>query len=274
MVASAQIYPTNAQVFNFAVGDTFVYQVAYDPQLQNRTFEMMVVIARQDSGNSTKYTLQHSFNYNSLNSYLTCDTVLQIINQDTSIVSCYNAYYSMADGCFCVQGGITGPYYGSTSWGDSTLYFGGMCTNGGGGFYQVNAIKGLGVVYIDSYCDGGGEPAQEAQYCNLVYYHLTNGVIGGVANYYILGLPDLASGEVLIQLVPNPAYTQFEIKIEPALSEEADFKLFDALGNVLLNHKLNSNSTLIQRQNISSGIYFWQVDIGGKTVKIGNVFFE
>ncbi len=140
--AISQVLPTNAQVFNFAVGDTFVYQMAENVDL----FEMMVVLARQDGGDSTIYTLQHYFNYDSTHNYLNHNVVHQIITQDTSIFSTSsfsNSFYPVANYCGCLQylGIGNGSNVNPNSWGDSTIELVGTCVHGGGGSYDVFFCK-------------------------------------------------------------------------------------------------------------------------------------
>jgi hypothetical protein len=70
-----------------------------------------------------------------------------------------------------------------------------------------------------------------------------------------------------IQVYPNPATTELHIKF--ASQETADYILYDNIGRIMLQGKLQGNST-INVQPLSSGIYFLKISDTVMKVIIAN----
>lgn len=75
-------------------------------------------------------------------------------------------------------------------------------------------------------------------------------------------------------LVPNPSNSFVKLTIINPNSKNYIFKLYDAFGNIKqLIHFDSSKSLTIDKQDLPSGIYFFQIISQVQTVKIGKLIF-
>jgi Secretion system C-terminal sorting domain len=74
-----------------------------------------------------------------------------------------------------------------------------------------------------------------------------------------------------ISVYPNPASTQIVISYES--KHDGYFKLYDAMGRIILETTLskNINKTQVQLQNIASGIYHYEVEFGNEEKSRGKL---
>ena len=67
----------------------------------------------------------------------------------------------------------------------------------------------------------------------------------------------------LIQIYPNPVVDEFQLKVEPKI-ENANIRLIDATGKVVLNAKRSSGESKINAINLQAGIYVLEIESNGK----------
>lgn len=67
-----------------------------------------------------------------------------------------------------------------------------------------------------------------------------------------------------IRIYPNPLRTEAKLEFEEYTpGEDIDFYMFDFMGREVCSNKVSSNPFVINRQNLSDGIYIWKVVRGG-----------
>ena len=72
------------------------------------------------------------------------------------------------------------------------------------------------------------------------------------------------------QLYPNPTQHQFTIMS----SEATSFELFNTMGKKVKSEKISSNQTIIKRNGLANGLYFYMLKNKNKKVGSGKVIFE
>jgi hypothetical protein len=133
-------------------------------------------------------------------------------------------------------------------------------------------IEGLGGGYYNNpYTVVGSD------YYELVYYNKGGTTWGTPLNMNCTtntSISKVANEENNISVHPNPASNYTTITIQNFLpSEDWSFKLYDVTGKVLCSKKVQNNSFLIEKNHLSSGIYFYQIDNKAKSYT-GKVIFE
>jgi len=134
-----------------------------------------------------------------------------------------------------------------------------------GCFFSKNYLKGLGGPYFD--CGDFGLENQERK---LVYYKkgdVTWGtplIITGISDYKI---------DRGISVFPNPAQDFINIKIRD-YNSPVFFELFDINGRVILTNKIVSGETKINLQELTSGIYFYQLSDWDGVLKTDKVVIK
>ncbi len=79
------------------------------------------------------------------------------------------------------------------------------------------------------------------------------------------GIEDILKNELLFY--PNPAKDELNLVIGSELKEEIDIKIVNSIGNIVRSEKFNNqNEFRLDVSNLSSGIYFLQVNVGEETV--------
>lgn len=79
---------------------------------------------------------------------------------------------------------------------------------------------------------------------------------------------------VLITISPNPSTTSFTIQLSTPPPTQTYFQLYDALGKEVKREEIISETTTMPRNNLPSGIYFWQLQQGNKILDRGKVVME
>lgn len=70
-----------------------------------------------------------------------------------------------------------------------------------------------------------------------------------------------AQEENYISVHPNPASNYTTINIQNFLpNENWSFKLYDATGKIVRARIVQNNSFILEKANLSSGIYFYQIE--------------
>jgi hypothetical protein len=95
-----------------------------------------------------------------------------------------------------------------------------------------------------------------------------------VATGVISGIEATRYDRRVLSLFPNPCTTTFTIQLATSPSAETYFQLYDALGRQVKREEINSTTTTIHRNNLPSGIYFWQLTERNKILERGKVVME
>jgi hypothetical protein len=104
----------------------------------------------------------------------------------------------------------------------------------------------------------------------LIYYHKANGAIWGTPSYYT-GISDVSGGNN-ITIYPNPAGDEFTIHTDQY--QGLHFELFDMLSEKVMTLDLSESETQVSRNNLQSGIYFWQITDRNNKIKTGKLILE
>lgn len=147
-----------------------------------------------------------------------------------------------------------------------------------GGFDTDRWIEGIG-----SYWGPLGTWIVYPQYC---YGHYLCSAQDGIASIFqrdndifSVQCSQFSSLEKVVDLkvlnvFPNPCNTIFTIQLTTPPGAETYFQLYDALGRQVKREELNSITTTIHRNNLPSGIYFWQLTERNKILERGKVVME
>mgnify|MGYP001194429558 CR=1 FL=1 len=82
-----------------------------------------------------------------------------------------------------------------------------------------------------------------------------------------IDIDQIAASAIDFQIFPNPSSGEVNLAIEGQLGQEADIRLFDALGKNLLSKKLEVGDAPVHQLDLSgfvSGVYFIQMHIPGE----------
>ena len=79
---------------------------------------------------------------------------------------------------------------------------------------------------------------------------------------------DINADHVTIQLYPNPFKSFTAIKVEGALNGTLELNVFDMTGRRIAGKTTDNNTFSIERGQIQSGVYFYEISQNGK--KLGN----
>lgn len=89
---------------------------------------------------------------------------------------------------------------------------------------------------------------------------------------HITGIRNLLT--TTLSVIPNPITTSFTLQLSSTPSTQTYFNLYDALGRPVKQEEINTETTTLQRNNLPSGIYFWQLQQGNKVLQRGKVVME
>lgn len=90
----------------------------------------------------------------------------------------------------------------------------------------------------------------------------------------ISSVDELKFGYSSVCLSPNPSTTSFTIQLPSPPTSQTYFQLYDALGRAVKREEIVSETTTMPRNNLPSGIYFWQLQQGNKILDSGKVVME
>jgi hypothetical protein len=90
-------------------------------------------------------------------------------------------------------------------------------------------------------------------------------------NFVGEGIQQNVSNAIQIIITPNPFVDAFELNIIEPL-DNVEFAIYDIYSRLLYITKQNRTQTIkVQRNNLSSGIYFYQLKSNGKIIKTGKI---
>jgi len=79
----------------------------------------------------------------------------------------------------------------------------------------------------------------------------------------------------VVNIYPNPSKTSISIDIiDSSQIQNAELKLYDALGTVVMNKTLTNKLTTLSTRNFPSGIYLYKVLDNDKTIQSGKLIFQ
>ena len=141
-------------------------------------------------------------------------------------------------------------------------------------YYQFNFnYYGTDEIYADSIGIVYKEQVNQLPLQNreqLIYYHKANGKLWGEP-YIVSGIANDLK-EDSISVYPNPVDNNFVI--HSSQYQGLRFKLFDALSKQVMTLNLSASETEVSRNNLSGGIYFWQITSDGTAIKTGKLIMD
>lgn len=77
------------------------------------------------------------------------------------------------------------------------------------------------------------------------------------------------------KLYPNPTSTTATLEFDNSKKENCRLTLYNTIGQTLLFiNDITSNKTVIERHNLTNGLYFFRLDTGAKTIASGKLIIE
>lgn len=263
--------PTVREIYDFAVGDTFEYYTNNGYELH----DLYVIQQRIDYGDSIIYTVK-----NVDQSPLPVGTTITIRTLTWFIWNPDSVFYYNLDICDTCLDSLT--YSFSTNDTVYTVYehYTIQVYDDGidewvpqGHRERISYQKGLGVIDDRDDYQGVWQMDNIGVYeKTLIYYHKMNGSTMGTY-YLISGLEDNIA-VINAGIFPNPATSDFQLKLSETPPKGTVFKLYDALGRKTKEQSINEISNNIIRGNLSNGIYFWQLESESGVISKGKLVFE
>lgn len=277
-VFSQTITPsTIREIYNFDVGDTFEYEIntqsindQYGCNLQG--WEMRIILSKEEYPDLITYTFLRnstdSYNCHQYgNSGSSRDTSQLTVTQLDSTIFWYHTYHAFGYDS-------NGNYYLDTVYIDSSmnnLKINAHSEGGWGGGEDTAYADGVGLIQAflgseDFEIQQGGE--------SLIYYHKANGQSWGtLVDFAVTGVRNI-DDELSMHIFPNPASSSFQVQLSESPSPPTYLQLYDALGRQVREERITETSSTIQRNTLSNGIYFWQLESNGQTLSRGKIVFE
>ena len=105
--------------------------------------------------------------------------------------------------------------------------------------------------------------------CVDLFTNVTGGDVS-TYNYTLISVDN--SLDVGVSIYPNPFSDKLYIKLE-GVSDGLDYvvKMYDARGRLVIEKDINSNITIIDRKDISSGDYYLNISKGNQVIYFDNI---
>jgi hypothetical protein len=126
----------------------------------------------------------------------------------------------------------------------------------GNAFHQVNnqIVEAAWLLKVDSNGCLNGD-------CPTLYTAITP--IADLTNFFVF--PNPASSVFTVALAgPNDIYQYHDLK----------FSLYDLTGRLVTEQSITAQTTIIQRGDLSDGLYMWTLTDGGNQLKTGKMVFK
>lgn len=268
---------TAAEIFDYNIGDEFHIENHFrnpsNPSLYDftnirRTVLNKVVSNNQDTLTYTIARCQNRYyNPNMIpDTSITSDTITEVIilSQQTHLNQLSNEICSDSTSYSSL---LIHPTLNRRTKRKDGLYYrtGASCWSEYLGVFPLyyDYIEGLGGSYYEIPYLFFGENRYE-----LVYYN-KNGTSGGtplnISCSIGTSLSKITTEEDNISVYPNPFSNYTTINISNFLSsEDWQFKLYNVTGNLVHFRKVQSNSFQLERDQLPSGIYFYQIEHNNK----------
>ena len=260
-------FSTLREIYAFSVGDTFEYQVgSRQPYAPYCTYEGHTL------------TVITSFN----------------ISRDTIVYTSESYSEAIAP---CCEPGCGFSQYSSSSVTstvtnlDSTVFYSLICpngdecldtafSNGNFNFHKQNLFHDNGFNFIDeTYANGLGfvqkddvaEENKTETTFRLIYFHKTTGEIWGQPQPIVSGINTLHPDNLTAQIFPVPAENNFNLMLSEPPFSKLNFLLFDASGRIIFNQLITNMQTEIERNDLSSGLYHWELTSSNQVLQRGKL---
>lgn len=271
--AFCQTPSTFKEVYNFQVGDTFVYSChsQKDDSYHSYTngFIMAVVTGVVQTDSNITYLTQQYTEVTSTTPpgqyslFSSPGFTYMLVDSNTSILAPYQ-YTDTACGTV-TDTSFTGNEYENRLQNQSSR----ACFESG---WTKRFVPGLGQVVGSGYQSFGNPWWQGSEFA-MVYYHKADGSQWGMPHTFVMGADNLASDDLTVSVFPNPATDVLLVQLS-AIKQPAVFKMFDAIGRTVKEQRLTEANTAITREGLPVGLYFWQVENAEKTLSYGKVVFR
>jgi hypothetical protein len=269
LCSSGQKYLTNAQVYNFNVGDAFETETGLNPSTGPPTYTFDSITAKWYSITAdTLYYSEIEYSYTPP-SCMSCkgsssgptSRGLTITNLDSAA-----GFVSMGNSCHTKDTVYTDP---SNTFCGKRVYKNYPYTDTSNpvcSFEPITTtswdIEGCGGGYFDYY-DPSSLPAG-GYYTHLIFFRKHDTICGG--ENIITGINKLPQQTVSVSIYPNPANTQVTLVYQLHQGQNSTlFKLFNAMGQLVENITINSNAGQLTENvsALSGGIYYYTVSADG-----------
>jgi hypothetical protein len=86
------------------------------------------------------------------------------------------------------------------------------------------------------------------------------------------GAENLDESSIVVQALPNPFETYTMIKIEGQIAANYSFKLYDLTGKIVqMQYLVEQQEFIVERGNLLSGMYIYQIEAEGKLLAAGKI---
>lgn len=266
---------TNGEVFNYEVGDTFVLSRLIIHEAHPSTlldYTTYVVIQKTNGANTFEYKIQRNTQTD--------------LNATNGLLDTISPIYGTGGPVYCSLQPNIGPTYPlDTLWDEGLNSIDtDFCTvpirttnwiRHYGYYATANEIygEGIGLIYrrvpIASQ-DQFGNWHYDVAFESLIYCHKVNGTVCGSRVY--LGL-NQALAPPKVTIYPNPTVGIFNLQVEED-NEQGLFSLFNTMGDKVIEEPIGQNLSQINCFGLSSGLYFWRLEIQGKPWANGKLVLQ
>jgi len=260
-------FSTIREVYAFAVGDTFEYQVgsrqSYEPYCHYEGYTLTIITSFNTSHDTILYT---SRNFSEaigaccqpgcgFSQYAFSSGNAIIKNADSSIF--YNTLCPNGDECL------------DTEFSSSSYNFHKQNQFYDNGFNFVNEIyaDSLGLVYSDEIAEDNMTEITS----QLIYLHKTTGEIWGQPQSIVSGVKTLQLDPLTAQIFPIPIENNFNLTLSQSPFRKLDFLLFDATGKTVFNQPITNIQTEMDRNGLSDGLYLWELISNNEVLQRGKL---
>lgn len=281
---------TIARAFNWQAGDSFVFRTFYSvtiPNGPNTTtyhtqysgFISFSVLARQDFQDSIIYQVHFPSMGSAINEI--------IIRSPDSLVTAFTGFGNtpLNYGCDYIQN-IPACDSPLVNWCTLDIYYDPLV---GGRLTLKNNISLFETGHVASYTENMG--LRHLSYSALEYTSYVPGLPGGCgidlvyyrsdsaewidsAVYFGTNIVSKVSDLNRTKLYPNPCSTNMYLELSSLPPNKSYIQFYDALGREVQRAEIYSKITEITRNNLPTGIYFWQLQSENQILDRGKLLFE
>jgi hypothetical protein len=259
---------TRAEVYDWAVGDTFDYM--HD---EWSSYGSGAYYHYSDTSHLERFVITGiSWSADSLSKSIARIRVFPYLAFDTLRLPYLNKYEIKLD---TIRGTLPGDYTAAT---DTVQDFWGFKTNGIQIFpsssyvrmYQVVA-RYIGNVWMQQW--GGLNSWSFNNVTKLVYYSGVHGTFGRCYESLLSSLNGLSGSDLSITIYPNATSDKVRIDISGD-QKQVDFVLYDVQGRAVKHVILESNIQELSLADMSSGVYVWKASGANNTEQHGRIVKE
>ena len=138
-------------------------------------------------------------------------------------------------------------------------------------------VDGCGV---DKYYEGLGGPYDFdcgwTEGTHLLYYQKGGEVWGTPHNFdYLTSIEQQTKSNFNVKIAPNPMYEQAIITVDNKFNQNFNITIFNALGKRIKTISSNGdNQIVVERNGLSSGVYFYQIQSQGVILDNGKLLIR